>query len=62
MCGASAHVSLTPCLLSRRSTLWLPPNSAEVLSPSCHSFVTNSTLPWSHDAQIHAIHGIEEET
>ena len=53
MCGAFAHVSPTPSLLSRRSALWLCFDNAEIFSSSCHSFVTRSPLSWSHDMEIH---------
>ncbi len=52
MCGASARVSLTPSLLFR-CTLRSCFNSAETFPSSCNSFVTYSTLTWSHETQIY---------
>ena len=57
MCGAYSHVSQS--FFSRRSMLRLCFDSAEIFS-SCHSFVEKSTLPWSHDTQIHGSRRIEE--
>ena len=51
MC-ASAHVSLTSSLFSRRSTLWSGFTCAEIFSSSCNTFVTHFTLSWPHGTQI----------
>jgi hypothetical protein len=61
MCGASARVSLTPSLISRRSPLRLYRNGVAIFCSSCHSFVTHSTLSWSHDTQIEDSACLSEE-
>jgi hypothetical protein len=62
MCGAFAHVSPTPSLLSRRSALWLCFDNAEIFSSSCLSFVTQSTVSWPSDTHIHMMRRTEEKT
>jgi hypothetical protein len=49
MCGASAHVSVTPFPEEARSGHI---STAHKFLFICNGFVTHSTLRWSHDTEI----------